>query len=382
MSGRTTKSIIRHRHSRSPHFSALFSGRRGRQAQPPELLPVLCAQCSHNHWTRFRGSGQGDKSTVVLPILFPETREVLKVYLCNVRPRFEGDSLLVTDRGGEATESSVSGAVKRVADKLNLRCYRSKRRPTPHALRRTFGMLNAAPLGLALSTHELAWRMRDSIKITFGVYVRDNPLLAKLRGAEYRERSKAATSPERLRESLAALRSAGLPARLSRKIELWLEARDQQLRHEESDTPESIVWVDEDHAVSILRRHWRTLPRMRLLRSHFRTQGGLQRSGPDGRVMYARQMVDALATGYQPVADHLAADELKRRAVREIVSGFALLPLGTVKLVAADDLPALSRTMASYRARTVSHAKTDTTIPPKLTQPTTDYSIQSVDNAA
>ena len=141
-------------------------------------------------------------------------------------------------------------------------------------------------------------------------------------------------------------------------------------------------WINEPEAVGILRRHWDTIPRARVLRAHMRAQGALRRAGRDGCVMYSKDPVQDLASRFIPIADHLTGDELKSRAVRSILSGFAMLPMGSVKLVAVEDVPAVSRAMAEHRARSVSRAEIDTTVQPKSTQPAPNGSFKSVDNAA
>ena len=119
----------------------------------------------------------------------------------------------------------------------------------------------------------------------------------------------------------------------------------------------SSEWITEESAVATLLTRWSTAPRTRALRDYFRALGALRRGGVKGKAMYRRTDVEFLGTAYVPVADHVAAQELGSRTVRQIIADVRNIAIGNVTLVAVADLPGLSKALTAYRGGIRSGAK-------------------------
>lgn len=304
---------------------------------------------------------KGTKPIKRLRVLFPETTKLLRIYLQDVRASFPGKALIVDMKGRPASGAAIEGAVRREATRLDLRCYRSNRLPTPHAFRRSFATINSQPLGLGMSVHELADRLRDSVRVVDESYRLHNPLIESMRADHYQQKLNDESPPQVAGKAIDVLEAAGAPKRLLRSLRHWLEAQVAPVMVPGPAVTPDEAWVSEDEMLAVLAEYWTTVPRARALRDYFRSSGALRRGGSKGRRLYRETAVRDLAGGYVPVADHVTSEELRSRPVRDFLSQCDLLDFGAVKLIEIADLPAVSRVLVAYRASIPSRTKTGKT---------------------
>ena len=315
---------------------------------------------------------KGQKPETRLRVLFPSTRTLLKYYLTKIRPNYAGKALIVNMRGEAATEAAIESAVKResASDRLNLTCYGCDRRPTPHAFRRTFATINCDPLGLSMSIHALADRLRDSVRVVDESYRLRNPLIQSLNADHYQQRSETEPAPETAQRAIEMLQGIGLPARLTKSLERW----SSTLQESEPVTTDGgdETWISETEALEILSRHWITIPRTRFLRDYFRENNGLRRSGSErGRLSYSEPVLQTLISRYTPVADHTSAAERACRPIADLIAQLGAITVAGVKCIPQTELSALSRSLVAYRdkdLKPVKISKTEKRKPAKLTR--------------
>ena len=122
--------------------------------------------------------GQG-KATRTLRNLFPETKQLVEMYLrLRLVDEKSSDALLLSaDTGMPLLVSGCRNAVKRVSRELGIKTH-GRRTPSPHRYRHSLGTLNVGELGMKLSPYYLMRRYRhNDIRTTMDVYVANNPLL-------------------------------------------------------------------------------------------------------------------------------------------------------------------------------------------------------------
>lgn len=312
---------------------------------------------------------KNDKPPKRLRVLFPATADLLRHYLRRIRPHIPGNALIVNMRGGAATDAVIYAAVQRESakDRLDLHCYKTARRPTPHAFRRSFATNNSQPLGLGMSVHELADRLRDSVRVVDESYRLNNPLIEAMRADKYQAKLSPSRPSDSVLKAIDTLDRSGLPSRLIKGLRRW-EAEKRTAAQPAAEPPESgSDWVTEEDALGMLLPRWNTLPRIRALRNHFRAVGALRRGGVKGKALYRRADVESLGSAYVPVADHVSPQELGSRTVRQILADVRNLALGNVTLIAVADLPGLSKALTTYRGGIRSGAKIDITGLPNST---------------
>ncbi len=304
---------------------------------------------------------KGSKPEKRLRVLFPATESLLGHYLENVRGRFPGLSLIVDMKGQGTSAAAISAAVQREAgaDRLDLRCYRSDRRPSPHAFRRTFATINSHPLGLRMSVHELADRLRDSVRVVDESYRLHNPLIDSMRAEQYHQRLSPVVPESDVDAALALIERAGAPTRCVDALKRWRARQAAQSKPatdsrdgDTSDNPDAEVkWIAEDDAHALIAKSWETLPGLRALRDYFRERQALQRAGSKGRLSYRCSDVEQLIGDYVPVSDHLSQTEWRHRSVREMLSVYTLSAIGAVKLIRVSDVSGFLKALRAFRTR-------------------------------
>ena len=302
---------------------------------------------------------KGHKPSISLRVLFPSTEKLLAHYL-KLRGNKPG-ALLYNTRGKPASAGFIEKSVKRESERLQLICEPSGKLPSPHVFRRTFATINSAPLGLALGIDELAYRLRDSIRVVDESYRQQNPLIQSMKQDLYHDRiaDGTTTGKEGILKAIELLDRAGLPSKLCGQIKRWQEKRFAPPVADEQPC-DAWVWISEKGALAILRNHWGRLPPTRSLRKYFRDMSALRRSGPRGAVEYREDKVCDLAKNYLPLLDHMTDAELRDRRVKEMLGELGVGGVGAYKWIAVQDLPQLSVFLRGLRASGLTRNKTCT----------------------
>ena len=296
-------------------------------------------------------------------VYFPATRDVLRHYLTHIRGSSPG-KLILDRRGKAASAAAIENAVARESgpDRLNLVCYRSDRRPTPHAFRRTFATINCHPHGLGLAIHELADRLRDSIRVVDESYRLQNPLMDEKRAEHYQKKLAAQIDPkESVQSALQQLEQQGAPVGALTTIRKWFDRKYT----ETTPTAEQVqddVWLSEDMAIALMKERWSHIPRTRHLRAYCAEKNALRRcadQSADGRarVHLLRSAVVALVTEYVPLLDHLTPAEMRNKTVMRLLATLRTGGCGSFRWIIRSDFEPLSRAMMLHRAKGLSLAR-------------------------
>jgi site-specific recombinase XerC len=147
-------------------------------------------------------SQKGHKVDDVTYFSFPETSEILERYLA-IREKFcpKTDHLFVSKTGDALSQQHCRVRFKELCKKLNIMTYYGNV-ASPHCLRHSFATLNVEPLGLCMSLHDIAERLRHSrIETTRYHYVHNNPYIKKEKMKRYQKKSKKKTHMEILDET-------------------------------------------------------------------------------------------------------------------------------------------------------------------------------------
>jgi len=242
------------------------------------------------------------KKAVDLALLYPETNQLLELYLKRTRPKIArqgADGLLVDRKGLSATGPTLAVACEREGSRLGIRTYFRKAAPSPHDLRRTFGMCNASPLGLNLQPHELAERLRDSIEVVFGHYVTSNPLITAQRAQVYRKRVGGVIDDEEAEAVMCSLRKWGVSnaamAKVNQRVQT-LRLKSAQTTDEQQAT--ATEWMDEEPAFALLAEHWGQAPFWKKFRQYMRAHKAIRRAERFGKVSFDASRVRTLAKEY------------------------------------------------------------------------------------
>lgn len=267
-----------------------------------------------------------DKAGVSIPLLYPETNRMVGIYLAKIRPQFGQDSFIVDSNGMAASGQALAHAVAREAERLDLRRYYSKERPSPHDLRRTFATINASPLGMEIEANDLAARMRDGMEVVYRHYVQNNPLITGMKAEKYRQRA-AITSNGTLPTTSAEPRHASGAKNTAseKKVVLPVPALNSMETLRE--------WISEEDALRLLASRWKELPVTRCLRDHMRTRRALRRNGPRGQLSYDANEIRWLIGAYTPVSDLVGPRAKKDFYVRDLVGQDQFFRIGSLKLV-------------------------------------------------
>ena len=297
------------------------------------------------------------KSVAPLDILYPETIQLLKHYLKNVRPQFGGNSLIVNHFGRAASHGAIAGAVKREGIRLGLKCYFSGKPPGCHTLRRSFPTCNAAPLGLSFGLVELADRLRCGVEVAKKHYIVENPLRRSAIGEEYRRRFKAEDPDKEALVHISALeKSNSVDSNLLAILRTSVEQRIQA-----KTTPDMVVkphvpvWINEEEMISLLYSRWNHLPQLRDFRPYIKAMKGIIKSKPYGRTLYDKVLIEDIVGAYVPIADLLVPSEKMPRNVLEKVR---VIKIGGLKLISAQDGIQLAKTLRGGQGNKLANVKT------------------------
>lgn len=285
-----------------------------------------------------------DKPPAVLGILFPETNELLDLYLRRFRGNTPG-GLLLNSKGGDATGNWLARVVATECDRIGVRTYMD-RTPSPHALRRGFATCNSAPLGLAMSTAEVASRLRSSIEVVYQHYVVQNPLMAKMKTRAYRKQTQ--TNPnEEARKHIEALAMLKFPEAILKPLRLELERRTVKL---DCRVPETATWMDGADVLQRLREKWKVNVCDRKLRSFFRAQHLTDNAGPCGAIRYREDAVDRFLHEHVPADDVMRLMPVVGRSqARSVLARFVTLRIGRVVLLRTADSLRLMQELKSLQ---------------------------------
>ena len=284
------------------------------------------------------------KPAAFIGSLYPETQSLLSRYLAEIRPHSGGSRLIVDGRGNDATAEGIYRAVVREGQRLNLRCYHSNQRPGCHDLRRTFATVNAAPLGLRLTTAELAERMRTSYDIVYQHYVVQNPLRASMNEEEYRKR----LSADPVRQCLShveALDSLGIEGALLEPIRRRVHEMQKPAEPVQVDSAER-DWIPEAEATALLAKAWTAMPTSRTFREYIKSQSATCRRGNHGGLHMDAAVIRDLVDGYIPADDFV---EMCGQARSSIPEKYMELSIGRLRLVRRVNVAALLKDVGNGR---------------------------------
>jgi integrase len=284
------------------------------------------------------------KPRTEMPLYYNQTGELLKKFL---ESRIEGGSLALFQncRGGRLSGESMAKAVKRECSRVGVGCYyKQQAPPSPHDLRRTFGMVNCEGIGLDLGIHAIAERLRDTVAVAERHYSTNNPLLASLKAKEYRRRGNGQTvSRNEIHQCIEKLRIFGFSDSLLAQNQAEID-RIEKPETTEGSTREP-VWVPESDALARLRTAWDGLPSKRALRSYL---GGNRLSTrqhlPKGRLAIDDCWVSEMVEGFDAVTNlpkgKTISSRIRQRIKRELTG---LIEIGSFILVKSGDAAAAMR---------------------------------------
>jgi integrase len=300
-----------------------------------------CEDGTYEVWLWPENQKMGGKPSAMLPILYPQTQELLEAYLERIRPKFDCGGLIVNDLGQRASGTVCGKAVCREGTRLGLKSYYRHAPPTPHDLRRTFGTCNARPLGFNMGVEELAQRMRDGIEVVYKHYIVSNPLITRSRAQEYRKRFAAPIDPslDDVDNSIAILGQAGISAEVLSLVRSQLQAKRQEPEIADVDeNPEPATWIAEDAAFAIIEREWGTVPRPRSIRKFARQQGMARPGDHRGHLVYDEGAVLKLAGEHRPFPSDYDDGTSTQRGLRHRLSKVPTFSIGHHRLLKKDDL--------------------------------------------
>jgi len=294
-----------------------------------------------------------DKPGIMIPILYPETNKLLGIYLEQIRPRYGGNAFIIDTKGMSASGQAIAHAVNREAERLDLRCYYSKKRPSPHDLRRTFATINSSPLGMGIEANDLAARMRDGMEIVYRHYVQNNPLITGMKAEKYRQRAAGIVTADK-----PISEQNNFIARVKKDVMLT-----EQASATESSDNTTREWIPEVDALKLLQAKWHGLPTIRRLREYLRVQGALQRGGLKGKVLYDAGTIRQLCDEYVAVNDLFGAEYTRNRPLRELViqHTHSCPDFGAFRIVKKIDAMEIMKTAMGSRGTNRSDAKSSKT---------------------
>jgi len=277
------------------------------------------------------------KPTIILPILYPPTNELLKRYaqIRGITIGQHSSAPLINDNKNlPASSGKIGDIVKEIAAKLGLQTYHQGVLSC-HDLRRTFATCNAWPLGLGFQVHQLAERLRDSIAVVEKCYIVQNPLLQEAKMQPFMDKSQPKDKNEESLELIKILESLDPSHSDLLKPIRDAVARRASAKEEEKELGHIPSWIDESKAMSILNQTWNHMPRLRCLRKYFASRRALKRSGSHGMVYYDAVIARELSEKYEPVSDHI---NKVSRAISLALSGFDFISIGRIKLIKREQM--------------------------------------------
>jgi|GEM_PF-5413495 len=279
------------------------------------------------------------KPAIDLETLYPETAKMLGRYLKHFNTSEEDVAPLILNRsGGRASGQVISTLIKREADRIGLVGHVSGKTPTPHAFRRTFATVNAAPLGLQLPPDEIASRLRIDLSIAYKHYVQQNPLISSLRNERYRSRAKE-DARSKLLSLVSELEGGGVPRGLLSPITAWVEQKHPAPVQTDRAGRR---WISEDEALTRLKEAWGSIPNWRAFKSYMKEQGAAIDDRPGKTLEYDDAFVRELSH-HQPLAAFTATRDFDWRRLQEISREFGFVKIGHLKLVPPDKVAQLLR---------------------------------------
>ncbi len=284
------------------------------------------------------------KPAVDLHVLYPETTDILDLYLTKVRPRLsrpDATGLIVDGRGHSASALALVAACARDGERLGLKTYYRRGVPSPHDLRRTFAMCNASPLGLDLHPHELAERLRDNIEVVFNHYVTSNPLINAQRARVYRMRAGSLFDDDKAREVVRTLKSWHISSKLVTRLEreiAKIRAAGEPLPAQEDSGDE---WIDESQAHALLAQKWGAAPFWKKFRRHMRAHNAMRRAEKFGKVVFKASVVHTLANEYVSYQMLKANAAVERTRLAQALTGENVLTMGRMTLIRKDAVGSL-----------------------------------------
>jgi len=296
-----------------------------------------------------------NKPTVYLEILYPETAELLDLWM--KRRVLKEDALIPNRSGYPASGSVIDDRLKREAERLGLACYQSGKLPTRHALRRTFATCNSAPIGMAMPPDEIANRLRIDLQVAYTHYVLRNPLISSLKAQTFRDRLEH-NPREMIQRRIKELRQGGTPEEFLNPIAQWLD-QTHPASNPEPQAEVQQTWVSLDEGMRRLQATWGELPGIRALKAHFREHGGLRSPGQNLAPELDKEMVEDLAA-HQVLEALLGPIELSRRDQNRIQSEITMVKIGRTRLVPADQIPALLKLRNHFLANASTTGKLST----------------------
>jgi len=289
-----------------------------------------------------------NKPTVYLEILYPETAELLEIWM--KRKSLKDDALIPNRSDFPASGAVIADRLEREATRLGLACYQSGELPTCHALRRTFATCNSAPIGMAMPPDEIANRLRIDLQVAYTHYVLRNPLISSLRAQTFRERLEHSPR-EMIQRRMRELRQSGTPDDILEPIARWLDQTHPETEVATELLPEiERTWISLEKGMRRLRESWGALPGLRALKTYFRETDGMNNLGPNLTPELDEKMVEDLVA-HQVLETLLGPIELSRRDQCRIHEEITLIKVGRMRLVPADQIPALMKLRNHFLAR-------------------------------
>lgn len=277
------------------------------------------------------------KMGIELHPYYPETVQMLKAYLKTRKGESGTSPLFLNARGERASGETLAKMVKAECSRLGICCYYQKQRhPSPHDLRRTFGLCNISPIG-CLDIFTIARRLRDSVAVAERHYVHNNPLLESMKAAEFRKQNRIDSSITSIWQGVELLRGAMVPEHLLQPI---IHHADMH-RSENAmvvDFQPSGHWVNEDYAIESLSTAWSVMPSLRTLRACLRAKGLAVSNGLRGCLRYDAEWVATVAKNYVPLSQIVEPLRLKPRQVYRLAAGIpSVIRIGQFILVRKTD---------------------------------------------
>jgi len=299
------------------------------------------------------------KAAIALPILYPPTQKLLERYaqMRDIKIGQHNNTPLIIDKKQlPASSKTIACIIKQLATKLGLRTYHQAV-PSCHDLRRTFATCNAKPLGLELDLQEISERLRAGINVINQHYILQNPLLQESKAKKHREKLKSKDTDEVIMELLQTIETMA-PKDIGFLESYKTVVTNRQTSRREAHAIGHVAeWIPEIEAISILRKVWNHVPRVRCLRQYFTSRHALKRIGKHGLAYYDAVIVSNLADKYEPISDHVG---VLSKEMRQIVLLFEPMAIGHVKLIKRNKIGEFFKAIKNGDEK-LTNAKTDKT---------------------
>lgn len=289
-----------------------------------------------------------DKMERILPLYFAPTRQALRYYLREVRPRLApvDDALFIANRGTGLSASAAGRDIEAVARAFDIRTY--KNAPvTAHIFRHTYATLNVRGLGLDLSLDDIVDRLRhEDRELARKVYITDNPYLQNQRIEALQDRLRAKQPFALLNTLPPETVAAWLRKELGLSPCIIQEVACAQARRAARPVPADALAVTapsqalttEADAMSILGEFGVSADALRkkLHAMHQCINAG-------GIWMYHEAFIWSLRNDYIPAAEACRRLVYGRTSLRNHRAELGLITIGKVRLVRRDAVNTLAR---------------------------------------